>query len=182
MSTDVLVFDDTRVPPDEAPPHVTDNDTLRCEECGKALEYGGRGRKPKYCEDHRKSASKGTASNGRKNVGDNAKLAAQATEALIQVNGLVAMCALWGGLDMTCESIRTAEDAFREQTYNALLTDPALCKTILKAGTTSGKVSLLIAYGMLAGAVGPVAYLELQMKKEAREQARLEAGDNGTGN
>lgn len=174
-----IVFEDATTPPmDEAPPHVEEAlSGHRCEVCGKPLAYGGRGRPPTKCDEHRKTPSKGTGGGARKNVGNNAALAAQATEALVQVNGLVAMFAKWAQLDMTSETIRNAEEVFREQTYSALLTDPGLCKTILKAGTTSGKVSLLIAYGMLAGAVGPVAYMELQEKKAAREEKRRELED-----
>jgi len=170
---DVIAFDDTKVPTDEAPPHVNEDDTLRCVECGKALTYGGRGRKPRYCDAHRKSQP-----STRRSVGSNDKLAAQATEALIQVNGLVAMTLVWAQMPMTSEALRNAEDVFREQTYNALLTDPGLCKTILKAGTTSGRMSLIIAYGMLALAVGPVARFEIQERK-ARREAFLDADDSG---
>ena len=33
---------------------------FRCLECGKPLTYGGRGRKPKYCDEHKPSRAKGT--------------------------------------------------------------------------------------------------------------------------
>lgn len=50
------------VPPPS--PSVSDNDSdLRCIECGKELVYAGRGRKPKYCEDHKpgKTRTSGTS-------------------------------------------------------------------------------------------------------------------------
>lgn len=142
-------------PQDEKPPSEYE---YACEVCGKELFYAGRGRKPKFCDEHRKGGSKagGTPRTGKGNT----QLAAQASEALAQLNALACMGLMVGKLNQTALALSTANDGFREQAYNALLTDPALCKTILKAGATSGKVSLLIAYGMLAAAVGPVGYTE----------------------
>lgn len=167
---DIPVFTDAKVPTDES---ATADDTPRCLECGKPLVYAGRGRKPKYCEEHRKNSRGSSAP--RKGAGNNATLAAQATDALCQVHGLVASLGMVTGFPMTASAIASAEDGFREQAYNALLTDPDLCKTILRAGTTSGRVALLIAYGMFAGAVAPTAVMEFKQRRElAREKAEAE--------
>ena len=180
MSTAVIDFSDTGVPTDEDTPAVT-GPKLTCEVCGRELHYAGRGRKPKRCDEHRKSASKGTGGSGRKVAGNNAALASQASNALVQTNGLVALVLMWTGMPTTSEAITEAQEVFREQAYDALLTDPDLCKTILKAGTTSGKMSLLIAYGMLAGVVGPTAYMEIQMKREEKRAALEAQGDESGG-
>jgi hypothetical protein len=175
---DIPVFTDAKVPTDES---ATADDTLRCLECGKPLVYAGRGRKPKYCEEHRKSSSK--SAGPRKGAGNNATLAAQATDALCQVHGLVASLGYVTGFPMTASAIAGAEDGFREQAYNALLTDPDLCKAILRAGTTSGRVALLIAYGMFAGAVAPTAVMEFKERRElAKAKAAEEYADDGAVN
>lgn len=171
---DIPTFSDEKVPDESA---VAD-DTLRCEECGKPIQYSGRGRKPKRCEEHRKS---GGTKSPRKSLGSNETLAAQATEALIQANGLLALGLMFAHMPVTASSLKEAEDGFREQAYNALLTDPALCKTILKAGTTGGRTSLIIAYGMLAGAVVPVGLMEFKANRAeaAEKRAALEAESVG---
>lgn len=170
-----LVFNDA-VPPEipepeqssgtrDLPPAVDDN-ALSCEVCGKALVYGGRGRKPKRCDEHKRSGAK-TVSTGSKS--GNEKLALQATEALVQINTLTGLGTRLMGLSTTSETIMFCEDTFREQAYAALLTDPALCKQILSAGQVSAKFSLAIAYAMLGAQVVPVAVLELKQKRQAKE-------------
>lgn len=173
--TDVPVYSDEKAtvfPQDESP---IDSDALYCEVCGVEIPYAGRGRKPRKCEQHRRPSGSATRSSaGRKTLGKNEALAAQATEALCQVNGLITLGVMATGLPATASAIQTADEGFREQAYAALLTDPALCQTILRAGTASGKVSLLIAYGMLAAAVTPVAMLEIKEKREAKREAMAE--------
>src|SRR5262249_14888572 len=139
--------------------------------CGKeAGPYSGRGRKPVYCQEHKKNVLQSTRT---RVTGSDAVLAQKATEALCQLNGFVAIGAMFMRMPMTASAIHTATDeGFREQTYNALLLDPALCKTILKGGTRSGKVALIAAYAMLAGAVMPVAALEYKALKAERDAAR----------
>lgn len=88
---------------------------------------------------------------------------------LVQVNALTTMGVMAVGFTDTASAIAGANEGFEEMAFNALLTDPALCKQILKAGTTSGKVALVIAYGMLAVNVVPVAVNELREKRADRE-------------
>jgi hypothetical protein len=162
-------FTDTDVPidahRDEAPPSSFE---YACEVCGKELLYGGRGRKPKFCDEHKKGgAGKSVSRRG----GGNLQLATQAADALVQLNSLCAMGLMLAHLPQTASTLAGTEEGFREQAISALLTDPALCKSILKAGTTSGKVSLLIAYAMLAGAVVPVGVVEFKERQETIKAA-----------
>lgn len=159
---DAKVPNDVPPTPDETPPAQFE---FACEVCGKELEYSGRGRHPKRCDEHRKnSASTGT----RRGIVKNEQLAATAAEALLQINGLLALGLMFAQLPQTAETLNNARDAFREQAYNALLTDPELCKAILRGGTASGKVSLVLAYGMLAASVAPIGWSEYRANKEAR--------------
>jgi len=168
MSVDTLEF--SNVTRDETPPQEFE---YSCVVCGTEIFYGGRGRKPKYCDEHRtgNSPNKESTRHKTKVTGGPAQLAAQATEALIQVNGLVSILLMVFKMPMTASAIAVANDAFRESTYAALLTDQELCRTILKAGTTSGKIALLISYAMLAAAVVPVGILEFIENQKAKEES-----------
>lgn len=158
------------IPSDEAP---ETSHELSCEVCGKELHYAGRGRKPKRCDEHKKGG--GTTRRSRsENIGKNEQLAAQAAEALVQVNTLAEMGARFGKMEYTAEALSTAKEAFREQVFEALKTDPELCKLILRGGVQSARIQLLIAYGMLASVVVPVAAMEIKAKREAAKEANGE--------
>jgi len=80
MSVDTLEF--SNVTRDETPPQEFE---YACVVCGREIFYGGRGRKPKYCDEHRtgNSPNKDSVRSKTKITGGTAQLAAQATEALI---------------------------------------------------------------------------------------------------
>jgi hypothetical protein len=149
-------------------PEVSDIE-YPCVICGKeAGPYSGRGRHPKKCTEHRTTQ----VNKGTRVTGTNATLASQATEALCQINGFLTIGAMFAGMPATAGAITAAEDGFREQTYNALLTDPDLCRSILKAGVKSGKIALLISYLMLGAAVMPIAVLEFKAKQQERAERK----------
>jgi hypothetical protein len=136
-----------------------------CEVCGReAGPYGGRGRKPKFCDEHKKSTSKTRAASAPKN---NA-LAAQAADALVQINGLVAFAATVMQYEYTGNTLRDAQDEFRTRAHAALVTDPALCRAILRGGPMSARAALILSYGMLATVVAPVAVQEFRDKRELK--------------
>lgn len=157
--SEIMSFEVTDVPADVSPPNTFE---YSCQTCGKELFYSGRGRKPRYCDEHKKSRSGSNATSNGKST--STALGKQAAMALCQVNGLLATVMLLAPepyrLPNTASALAQANDAFMEQAAAALSTDPKLARLILKGGGASGKVSLLIAYGMLAGAVVPVAITE----------------------
>lgn len=156
------MFTETDIPMDTVP--VSSDIEYPCEVCGReAGPYSGRGRKPKKCEDCKPQSTPRQKSPGVK--GSNATLAAQATEALWQINGVAAFLCMIAGMPATAGAIGEREASFREMCYNALLTDPAMCRLILKAGTNSAKISLTVCYGMFAAAIMPTAIMELKAKK-----------------
>lgn len=156
------MFTETDIPVMDTVPPANDIE-YPCEECGReAGPYSGRGRKPKKCADCKPAVTR-TKSPGVK--GSNATLAGQATEALWQINGVAAFLCMIAGMPMTAGAIGEREASFREMCYNALLTDPAMCRFILKAGTNSSKISLTVCYGMFAAAIMPTALMELKAKK-----------------
>lgn len=138
-----------------------------CEVCGKeAGPYGGRGRKPKRCPEHKKqSQSRGQSP---KITGTTANQAAMATAVLVQVNGILALAAMGMGLNKTAHAIAEANPKFEQAAHNALLTDPELCRLILKSGVMSGRVGLGLAYAGMGMSVIPTAVMEVREKRETR--------------
>ncbi len=166
--TELLDFKDTDIPKDEPVPAEYE---YSCDVCGKELFYAGKGRKPKKCDEHKTVQT-------RKGSGTNATLARQASDALGQYNSLLCVGMMIPSpnpfcLPRTASAIAVANDGFTEQAYNALLTDPALCKMILKAGGVSGKLLLLVAYGMLAVAVVPVGVEEYREGHPSADRAEV---------
>jgi hypothetical protein len=144
-----------------------------CEVCGReAGPYSGHGRKPKKCSIHKRSSAGTRSSAGRKTTND--ALAAQASAVLEQLNGVLAIGAMALGFNMTASAIAGNNEAFRENAFEALKTDPDLCKLICKGGVKSGKVALGIAYASFGTQVVPVAMGEFRMKREER-RVKMEA-------
>ena len=168
-----LVFEETGIDESLTTPPL-DAVEYPCEVCGKESgPYGGRGRKPRRCAEHKRAAS----TTRSKTTGKNAALAGQAADTLAQYNDLVALVATITRFTYTGEAISNANGEFRDRAYAALLTDPELAQSIVKAGGISGKAALIVSYAMLAGAVVPVATLEFRDKKAERD-ARLADAEN----
>ncbi len=102
-------------------------------------------------------------------------LASQAAGVLATLNNLLGLSLNMLGMPMTAKDLVNANEAFEKQAFEALRTDPALCRKILGAGATGGKVGLLMAYGMLGMAVVPAARTEY---RAARALKQVEADDN----
>lgn len=153
---------------DTVPP--LENVEYPCEVCGKeAGPYGGRGRKPKRCDEHKKNQTRKQQS--PRITGSAATLAAQATQVLMQMNGFLAIGCMAMQYHATAGSIAQASELFESQVHAALLADTELCKYILKSGSMSSKAALGMAYGSLLFTVLPTAYMEYKEKKAAREVA-----------
>lgn len=170
-----ISFVDEDLPSDLTPP-MEFGAEYPCRVCGKeAGPYGGRGPKPKLCSDHKQGAPKAKSGSAVPR-NSNSTLATQATDVLVQLNAGIGLGSMVLGYHQTASALSTAQEGFREQIYNALLLDPELCKMLLKGGQQSGKVALIIAYGMLGSAVVPVAVLEHKQKMADRKDALDEAG------
>lgn len=178
--TDTVTFADAEayIPAMDVTPELDDVE-FPCRVCGReAGPYGGRGPKPKLCVDHKSVTGKGNKT--PRVTGNTQNLAAQATGVLVQVNSMLAMLTAGFGLFSTASAISAANEGFESAAYQALLTDTELCKTILKGGAKSAKVSLAIAYGGMAMSVMPTAAMELKERKAAKDAAK-EAADNEYG-
>lgn len=138
----------------------------KCQVCGKPLVYAGRGRKPKFCDDHKKSASKSTV----KRSAASESQARAAAGLLAKINSMLGIGLMSFGMPMTAETLIKANEDFENMAYEALLNDPALCRKILSAGATSGKAGLVMAYGMLGVSVVPAAMLDIKARRAAIER------------
>ena len=161
--------------PQDAMPDLSGEIEFPCSGCGTALEYGGRGRKPKWCAECKPRRNGGTAR--AIPSGSNDKMAATALDILCQGNAALSMGAMLIRLNRTASKIGACEDGFRIQAYEALKTDPSLCKLILKGGATSGKMMLVLAYGMLGAAVAPIAIEEFK-ERQAEKQTENDVAEN----
>lgn len=171
-----ITFSDTELPTDsfvpDTVPELSDVE-YPCEVCGReAGPYGGRGRKPKRCPDHKKNPVK----SARSSAGNEA-LAAQATAVLVQLNGIMAMGAMAFGMFGTASAIAKANEPFEAQARAALATDPDLCRLLTKTGAASGKLMLAMAYAGMGIAVGPVAAMEVQEMKRKRAERKASEED-----
>lgn len=175
--TSTLDFVEVTIPPDTVPPDLMDVE-YPCKGCGnEAGPYSGRGRKPVWCKGCKSGQRK---SNPVKVTGNAANLASQAALTLGQLNGALCIGLLAVGMTDTASAIAANNDVFEERARQALLTDPDLCRMIMKGGVKSAKVSLAIAYAGLGMAVAPVAVAEIREKKAERD-AKREAAENETG-
>lgn len=149
-------------------PTLNGESEFACSGCGEKLEYSGRGRKPKWCGDCRPKATRKTTSIPS---GNNDKLAAMATDVLCQANNVTGMVLMLMQFNGTAHKLIERETPFRMQAYEALKTDPALCKSILKGGAKSGKIMLISAYAMLAISIAPTAIEEFKEKRVASKDS-----------
>lgn len=137
--------------------------------CGKESgPYSGRGRKPKKCPDHKKSipTPRGSAP---KITGTNAVLAAQATEALCSIDGMLQLGAAVMGFTETSAVIAEADEVFRIRVNAALLNNPNSARKILSWGGKAGDAGLFIAIGLHIATIAPVFAHEAKQKKAERD-------------
>lgn len=174
MSLDMFTESDIPVVPDTVPPSPDVQNP--CKGCGGEIdvEYQGRGRRPVRCSTCKPARTKTAKSPGT--TGSQATLAAQATEALWQINGIASVVAMIAGYHGTSAAIQERESVFRDMAYSALLTDPNACRFILRGGMKTSGVSLVICYAMFAAGIGPTFMEEMRNKKVERARQRAEEG------
>jgi hypothetical protein len=179
-----LTFDRTTIPgystsdPRDEVPDFPEYGVEQCERCHAEpkLPYGGRGPRPKLGANC-KAASGGNNGSSPKVKGKNAALAAQATTALMTLNGFMALGLVIAQLPSTSAKFREefTRESFEDTVYNALLLDPELCAFICRGGVKSGKIALIIGYALAGAAVAPTLMVELREKKADRMAAEEEA-------
>lgn len=158
---------DTGIPADvDMPPLVSDDPV--CQVCGVPLTYGGRGRKPKFCDDHKQT--KTTSGSGRKTAGAGTVDAAMASlefcEGIFSIALLMASPAAAVQWSASLPELRAKNRAI-------LNGNPALCKSIAK---TSSKVSPYMLLGSYGYALAPVAKTVLNDMRARKPKAQDPAG------
>lgn len=166
---------------DEAPPIDTVRTTaiptdktsdLSCQVCGVALSYGGRGRKPTRCAEHKSGSTARGNSAGSRRKQSNEELASLAVAALVSLNRFGALGLRLIKLSDTAGAIMDTEESFEKLAYDALVLDPDLCRQILAVGSVSAKASLAMAYVALGGVVIPTATVEIKDRRAEKREAK----------
>lgn len=132
--------------------------------------YGFKPNGEPYKRRPNKSGSRASSSGGVTKSPANDSLARSAAGVLSTMNILVGMSVSAFGMTQTSESIVEANKRFEVMAVDALRNDPALCRKILSAGTSSGKAQLVMAYGTLALAVFPAAKNDVQMLRSKDDE------------
>jgi len=141
-----------------------------CEICGAPLEYGGRGRKPTRCEDHkRKTAAKPRSSAPTGDV-------RSALAVMESMYGAVSL-----GLLMVSPQSASVWGSQIEslQASNALVLagDKALCKSICRLGERSGKAMFFSAHVMAAVPVAIALQQDFKSRPKKAKPSTQEVSD-----
>jgi hypothetical protein len=146
------------------------SDGLACVVCGTPLIYAGRGKKPKYCADHKggRGAATGTVStrSSSPTLGGTAPAQARAAASMLaRLNMLFAMGLNTLGMNITSAQIVTANEEFENLAREALAADPKLARKIIGVGGSSGKAGLTMAYALMGATVAPAVMVDIKAKK-----------------
>lgn len=142
---------------------------LTCEVCGTPLTYAGRGRKPKFCDEHKKSgssSSSGTNTRSRNNYVDAACASLSAGYGALLLPLMMISPNAAAELRDQIPALETRNRLFLEM-------DPALAKKIAQSAGKTGGLALVLSHAM---AFGPVARIIVEERRE-RAVARQQAAD-----
>jgi len=161
-----MTFDDVTFT-DEAPAESTD---LACEVCGAPIAYSGKGRKPKYCDEHKRSS--GSSSTGASTVRRSTKDVESACATMEQMYDL-----LYFGLGMVSEAAPQIWLMKRErlaaQNRALFVADPTLCRRINSLAAKGGTGAFIGAHAMALFPVAVAVSAEVNARGAAR-RARAE--------
>jgi len=170
----IEAVDLSAITPTEIPDDVSDAPhDIACVTCGKdiAYLYKGKGRKPKYCEDHkpqRSASNLGTRRTASGAVGT-------AVQNLENMYGMAAAALFMFGAKGAASELSNSVPGLSAQNAAYLATDPELVKMINRVGKTGGRAGFFIANAMVLGPVAMSAYMELAAAREAKQAAYEEA-------
>ena len=171
MTTEILLEDfgiETVNIPADAPP----GPEFTCEVCNVELEYSGRGRKPRFCAEHKRGAASAKSSASPRRGNSAEVRSAMAT--LEQFYGMISL-----GLMMVSPNAATTWasqlDQLQASNQLALTGDKALCRSINRLGEASGKGMFVVAHAMAAAPVAGALAQDLGERRKAKQKARAEA-------
>lgn len=138
-----------------------------CEVCGTELTYGGRGRKPRFCDEHKPARGTSTGS-GRKSSKD----VEAAVSSLNQVYTLLQMGLGLLGANLAGDALEASIPKLEKGNREHLTNDPELAKRIAEMGKTGGRYAFFSAQVLTIGPVLFLAYSELaQRRAENRKES-----------
>jgi hypothetical protein len=145
---DPLDFTTVTRPADDTPPGPTvDSDDPTCIVCGTPLVYSGRGPKPKYCDDHRKSSNR--SSGGAKAASRDVERACESLSQLYGVTAMVLMVVSPHAADVWSENAEKLDGTNR----TTLANNKKLVDRINKGAASGGSAAFIITHCF---AVAPV--------------------------
>lgn len=150
----------------DIPPNATDaplSDDLTCEVCGAPLVYSGRGRKPKFCDIHRKSATSSPRPTSRRNNHDVDAAMAALSGGHTVVQFALSLASLEAG--HVFEMSRSGLD---ERNRAILESDPALAKRIASMASKGGAGALVVSHLIAVGPAAAIAYRQIRVAALAR--------------
>lgn len=173
--TDKISFTVSDIPPadpvDTAPSNGSAG-AYACEVCGTPLAYGGRGRPPTRCADHKRSSGSSGGATARRSTRDVDAAMAALNASHTSLSFLLMMVA--PDAASAWESGRPSLD---DRNRRILEADPALAKRIATAASRGGAGALVISHLI---AIAPAAVIAGSKYRTARaERAAMIADEMG---
>jgi hypothetical protein len=163
-----LAAETVPIPEDDAAPEYA------CEVCGKELQYGGRGRHPRFCEEHKPRSASSISTRKSSAKGD----VAAALSAMDMMYDLLGMGLLMVGAHDALDLFKESRPQLKEKNEAYLSNDAALAKSLAKLGRTGGRYAFATAQVATVGPVLVLAAGEVTQKRRAAA-AQRDAGEEG---
>jgi hypothetical protein len=118
----------------------------RCEVCGMALHYGGRGRPPVRCDEHKKQRASSNGSNPKRPSGVGMKVLEEQLADMYRFVGMgLSMVDQFDGM-----TIAASADNLAHSWVVAAETNPKLKKFLIKLTTGTGVGGVILAHALVA--------------------------------
>lgn len=149
----------------EIPTPTSDDPVCQYPNCGIPLTYSGRGRKPKWCDEHKPSKSSSRPASARKSTSDVQK-------ALTILDGMYS--GVSAGLMMLSPraALEWADRVETLQQTNAVTLegDENLTRMILKAGRGGGKFAFIAAHAFALAPVARIVQEDMNVRAQAKSK------------
>jgi len=163
-----IQYEDVTLPPDFDEPASSDvpPDGDVCVVCGTPLVYAGRGRRPRYCDEHKPGRSGTRSETTRGTTGRTSKDVEAACAAL---HGLYEMVyyPLAAVSAPAAQVWSRAVDDLDKRNRLILSGDPKLARSIVASAEKGGVTALVISHAIAVVPVAVVAARDIQARREA---------------
>jgi hypothetical protein len=137
---------------------IADAPEFACEVCGKELTYAGRGRKPRFCEEHRKGGASKIGASARRGGSKDVEAACAALDSWYS---MLTMGLMLGRAPQSANLLAESTETLKEKNRTYLAQAPALAKRIADMGKTSATYGFFSAQAMVLLPVAILATGEL---------------------